>query len=745
VTVLRLFKGLPLVALVLSGFALRAAEMPLRDWEFSRDGTNWTAVTVPHDWAIAGPFDLTIDAQQVVVREDGEKVASLRVGRTGALPWIGCGFYRRTVELPDGAKDAELRFDAVMANAEVFSDGARIGGWKFGYAPFTVKLPVRRRQLVEVRAENLPLSSRWYPGAGIIRPVVLRIDPTCRPEEVFVRTERLADGKAYLRVTSPLGDRSFTVDAPKLWTPETPHLYTLEPEGIRYGIRTVGWTNGVFTLNGARRDFRGVCLHHDLGPLGAAFDATAFRRQVRLLKEIGCDAIRTAHNIPSSAQLEICDEMGMMVMAESVDEWKGVKCENGYHRLFDDWWKRDFAALVETHRNHPSVVMWSIGNEIPDQTTARGTRISAEIQDFIHGLDPTRPVTQGHSSMPKAIEAGGVAVMDVPGVTYRLPFYEALHRASRYGGVLGAETASTVSSRGDYVFPDEPLKNKAHASGISSSYDLECCAWSNLPDDDWAMQEDNGWTLGEFVWTGFDYLGEPTPHNKGGSRSAYFGIYDLAGLPKDRAYLYRAHWRKDAPTLHVLPHWTWPERVGKKVPVYVYTSYPSAELFVNGVSQGRKAFDRSSRLDRFRLRWRDVVYAPGELRVVAYDAAGRVADTRTVRTAGAPARLKLTVEPTTSPTDTLRFVRVDVVDAAGTVCPWADDRLSFAVTGGRYVCACNGDPRDLDSFSGPSMKAFHGSLVVTVAPGEKEPTVLTVTAAGLPPVRCETMMREVAQ
>jgi len=248
--------------------------------------------------------------------------------------------------------------------------------------------------------------------------------------------------------------------------------------------------------------------------------------------------------------------------------------------------------------------------------------------------------------------------MDVPGVTYRLPFYEALHWASRYGGVLGAETASTVSSRGDYVFPDEPLKNKAHASGVSSSYDLECCAWSNLPDDDWAMQEDNGWTLGEFVWTGFDYLGELTPHNKGGSRSAYFGIYDLAGLPKDRAYLYRAHWRKDAPTLHVLPHWTW---------------------------------------------------------------------------------------PATSPSDTLRFVRVDVVDVAGTVCPWADDRLSFAVTGGRYVCACNGNPRDLDSFSGPSMKVFHGSLVVTVAPGETGPTVLTVTAAGLLPVRYETMMEEVAQ
>ena len=721
--------GLSLAAVARAG---NPSQMQLCDWEFSRDGTNWTSVTVPHDWAIAGPFDMSIDAQHVAVTEDGEKTVMQRVGRTGALPWIGRGFYRRTVELPDGVSSAELRFGAVMSHSEVFSDGVLIGGHSYGYAPFTVRLPVRPRQLVEVRVENLPQSSRWYPGAGIIRPVVLRTDVVCRPEEVFVRTERIEGGRAYVRVTTPRGERSFAVENPKLWTPETPHLYTLEPEGVRYGIRTVSWQDGVFRLNGERRNFRGVCLHHDLGPLGAAFDETAFRRQVRLLKEIGCDAIRTSHNIPSTEQLAICDEMGMMVMAESFDEWEVVKCENGYHHEFARCWRDDLTALVTSCRSHPSVVMWSIGNEIRDQATARGTELSRELQDFIHGLDPTRPVTQGHSQMPVAIEMGGIAVMDIPGVTYRLPFYEAIRRASRWGGVLGAETSSTVSSRGDYVFPDEPRKMATHAPGISSSYDIECCAWSNLPDDDWAMQEDHDWVLGEFVWTGFDYLGEPTPHNQSGSRSSYFGIYDMAGLPKDRAFLYRSHWRKDVPTLHVLPHWTWPERIGQKVPVYVYTSYPSTELFVNGVSQGRRTFDPSSRLDRFRLRWRDVVYEPGELKVVAYDAAGRAAETRVLRTAGAPKGVRLEVEPLSSPNDTLRFVRVQVVDGQGVPCPRADNRLSFSVGGGgRYVCACNGSPRDLDPFAGTSLRVYNGQLVVTVAPGDSAPCVLTVSGDGL--------------
>ena len=700
--------------------AAHGSETQLKDWEFSHDRTAWTRVRVPHDWAIGEPFDEKADAQEVIVKEDGEKEARLRIGRTGALPWIGKGFYRRSVEIPAGTKTAELWFDGAMANAEVFADGEKVGERRNGYAPFVVPLPTGRTNvLVEVRLTTVRESSRWYPGAGLIRPVTLRIDPKSRIEDVFVRTERIADGKAYLRVTTPAGERTFTVDDPKLWTPETPHLYTLEPEGIRYGIRTLEWTNGVFRLNGVVRKFKGVCLHHDLGPVGAAFNKAAFRRQVRLLKEIGCDSIRTSHNIPSSEQMDICDEMGMMVMAESFDEWREEKCANGYHTVFDAWWRKDLETLVRFHRNHPSIVMWSIGNEITDQRTADGTRLTREMIALLHRFDPSRPVTQGHSWMPMAIDAGGVQEMDIPGVTYRLPFYGALHKASKYGGVLGAETASTVSSRGFYAFPDEPGDWVLHRPNQSSSYDLEYCPWSNLPDDDWAVQDDNPWTMGEFVWTGFDYLGEPAPYDDARSRSAYFGIYDLAGLPKDRAYLYRARWRTDAPTLHILPHWTWPERVGQKTPVYVYTSYPEAELFVNGKSQGRKTFDRSSRLDRYRLRWRDVIYEPGELKVVAYDKSGREAETKVVRTVGEPAAVHLTADRTRlSGEDDLAFVTVDIVDAKGEICPRAANRVNFRVMGaGRFRASENGDPTNMETLSVPTRRAFNGRLVAVVEAG----------------------------
>ncbi len=730
-----LVSGILLVFSSLMAPHVSAKDVVLNDgWSFSRDGQTWHEVTLPHDWAIGEDFDETIDAQDVTVKEDGEKTARRRIGRTGALPWIGEGWYRRTIKIPDGVRAAELWFDGAMSNPEVFVDGKKKGEHKYGYSPFVVPLPNRSCE-VKVHLTCLPQSSRWYPGGGLIRPVTLRLDPTNRLEDVFIRTERLANGKAYMRVTTPKGERTFVVENPKLWTPETPHLYTLEPEGIRYGIRTIGWTNGVFTLNGVARKFKGVCLHHDLGSVGAAFNPAAFRRQVRLLKEIGCDAIRTAHNIPSSEQMDICDEMGMMVMAESFDEWSMAKCANGYHTVFDAWWRKDLEALIRFHRNHPSIVMWSIGNEITDQREAIGTKFSKEMIALCHRLDPTRPVTQGHSWMPQAIEAGGVQEMDIPGVTYRLPFYGALKKASKYGGVLGAETASTVSSRGFYAFPDEPGKWVLHTPNQSSSYDVECCPWSNLPDDDWAVQDDNAWTLGEFVWTGFDYLGEPAPYDDARSRSSYFGMYDLAGLPKDRAFLYRARWRTDVPTLHVLPHWTWPDRVGKVTPVYVYTSYPSAELFVNGKSQGRRTFDKTSRLDRYRLRWRSVVYEPGELKVVAYDKKGRATETKIVRTAGKPHHLVLTADRTKlAGKRDLAFVTVDVVDKDGELCPHADARVTFTVLGaGRYHSACNGDATDFDAFSKPSMRAFNGRLVAVLAGSDQTgDIVLTANAKDLP-------------
>lgn len=650
-------------------------------------------VRVPHDWAIVGPFDREIDKQVVCIVENGETKATEKTGRTGSLPWIGEGAYELDFDVPT-ADWVRLVFEGAMSEPQVFLDGRKIGEWKYGYTPFEVMLPAgtKGRHRLTVRLVNLPESSRWYPGAGLYRPVWLEWGSESERTPVCRRMTRMIDYRA--------------------------------------------------------NKFRGVCLHHDLGPLGAAFNQAAYRRRLRLLKEMGVNAIRTAHNIPAPSELDICDAEGVMVMAESFDAWEKAKVRNGYNRFFAEWWKRDLERLVVAGRDHPSVVMWSIGNEIPDQVTTRGAQLTREMQAFVHSLDndPRRLVTQGASWVPQAIESGVIAAMEVPALTYRLGGYEACRAANVSGVMLGAETSSTVSSRGIYHFPDEPGKMLMHPDGQSSSYDVEYCDWSNLPDDDFAMQDDHDWTLGEFVWTGFDYLGEPTPYDTyWPSRSSYFGIFDLAGLPKDRYWFYRAHWNKSSPTLHILPHWTWPGREGKVTPVYVYTSYPSAELFVNGVSQGRRTFDKSSRLDRYRLRWRNVVYAPGELKVVAYDAAGHAAETRSVRTSGVPKRLVLEQEPDCNLPDdvtpALAFVRVTVTDEEGNPCPTATVPLAFDVTGGwRFKCVCNGDPTSLESFVKPQMSTFSGALVVTLErrPGERSPGLLTVRGEGV-----ETAKRDI--
>ena len=448
------------------------------------------------------------------------------------------------------------------------------------------------------------------------------------------------------------------------------------------------------------------------------------------MKEMGCDAIRTAHNMPSTMQMDVCDSMGVMVMAESFDMWLYPKCKNGYARFFKEWSDRDITNLILNHRNHPSIIMWSIGNEIPEQWSDEGRQLCEHLQSLCHKLDPTRPVTQGVD------KPGLLKVIDVPGLNYRLHKYDSTFKQLPQGFMLGSETASTVSSRGVYKFPVVATNDTTYTDGQCNGYDTESCPWSNLPDDDWAMQEDRKWTIGEFVWTGFDYLGEPSPYNEyWPSRSSYFGICDLAGLPKDRYWLYRSHWRKDAPTLHLVPHWTWPGREGEVTPVYCYTSYPEAELFVNGKSQGRKTHDKKSRLDRFRLRWNDVVYEPGELKVVAYDAKGRAADTLTVKTAGAPARLELKADrqEISSKGHDLSFVTVTMVDKDGTPCLTANNELAFNVEGaGAFRAVCNGDATSLVTFNSRQMPLFNGQLVVIVEGLKPGTATLTVSCDGLP-------------
>ena len=740
---MRIKKTMMLAAVVAAVAAEAAQVIKLSDgWEFRRAGGVWERVTVPHDWAIAGPFDKEIDKQVVAIVENGEKKAGEKTGRTGSLPFIGEGEYRRTVTIPSGTGYASLVFDGVMSEPEVFCDGVKVGEWKSGYNAFEVELPTKAGEhQILVKAKNRAESSRWYPGAGIIRPVKLVLGNAVGVKTwgsaiwspdlktVKVKTEcRGAVGRIAHRVL--LGDREVAASETgtltgdfEPWSPENPRLYTLVTEVYakdgtladrkeeRFGVRTLKYGDGKFLLNGTARKFKGVCLHHDLGPLGAAFDKDAFRRQMTLLKEMGCDSLRTSHNMPGEEQLEVCDELGIMVMTESFDSWQLAKVKNGYNLFFDDWWKKDVRNLVEKCRNHPSVVMWSIGNEVYEQNTDAGAALSRALQEECHKYDPdpNRKVTQGLSWMPNAIKNGLNAVMEIPAVTYRLPFYEAMYKDTKTGIVLGAETASTVSSRGEYFFPVVPTNCPSHANLQCTSYDVEWTPWSNLPDDDWATQDDHPWTIGEFVWTGFDYLGEPYPYDTAWpSRSAYFGILDLAGIPKDRYWLYRSRWNETSHTLHLVPHWTFPGREGQVTPVYCYTDFDEAELFVNGKSQGRIRKNPKSRLDRYRLRWNDVVYQPGELKVVAYDRNGAAALTETVRTAGAPA--KVTLEKRRF--GKLLFVTAKIVDANGTLCPDAADNLSVSCGRGlRFKAICNGDATSLESFVEPHMKAFHGQLV----------------------------------
>ncbi len=685
--------------------ATRAATTrPLGDgWTFSRDGADWTPVRVPHDWAIQGPFDKQHDIQVVAIKEDGEKKANEKTGRTGALPWIGRGIYRRTVELPADVTRAALVFSGAMSEPEIFWDGEKAGEWKWGYTSFKVDLPrpTPGAHELEVRLTNRPESSRWYPGAGLYRPVYLVLNADDAEAAVFARPEKRAA-------------------LPKIEVSE----------------------KGFF-VNGERVTFKGVCLHHDLGSIGAEWNASAFRRQVRLLKEIGVNAIRTSHNQPNPELLDICDEEGIYVMAESFDAWRRVKVKNGYNLWYDAWWKRDLAQLVKVCRDHPCVVMYSLGNEIWESVCPEGPAMLREMQDYLHALDPSRPCTLGNNRPLYAGKIGTQAVQDIAGANYHIYEYEATRPYARHGVILGTETASAISTRGFYRFPDvvRKYRDAPDGDGCVSSYDTDEIDWSNLADDDFAAQEDWDWALGQFVWTGFDYLGEPSPYNLyWPSRSSYFGIYDLAGLPKDRAALYRSVWRPDVRTLHILPHWTWPGRAGETTPVYVYTDAPEAELFVNGVSQGRRAKDRASRLDRYRLRWREVKYEPGELKAVAFYPDGTTR-TAVVRTAGAPAALRLAIDrpriglANADGTRELAYVTVEVVDAAGTVCPDAALPLSFAVTGGaaRFKAACNGDPTSLEVFTEPHMTTFHGALVVTLAAEKEGAATLTVTADGLPP------------
>lgn len=767
------------------------------------DDSGWESVSVPHDWAITGPFSIENDLQNVQVVQNMETKASLKTGRTGGLPYVGVGWYRTEFNVPEGMK-AELLFDGAMSEARVYVNGHEVCFWPYGYSPFhcdvTPYLNKSGSNVLAVRLENLPFSSRWYPGAGLYRNVHLICTSAKAHIPVwgtFVSTPSVhkdmasvslgislisdkenIDIEYYTDIISPEGEKvasrrsvalyhngdshvqKFLVKEPKLWSPEHPYLYKaltrILVDGVvtdeyetRFGIRSIEFIpEKGFYLNGGHRKFKGVCNHHDLGPLGAAVSVPALRHQLTMLKDMGCDAVRTSHNMPAPELVSLCDEMGLMMMVEPFDEWDDAKCQNGYHRYFDEWAERDMISMLHAFRNSPSVIMWSIGNEVPSQCTADGYKTAAFLQSICHREDPTRPVTCGMDQVNCVLSNGFAAQLDIPGINYRTFRYKDCYEQLPQGLVLGSETASTVSSRGTYHFPVEKAFSVKHEDHQSSGYDMEACNWSNIPDVDLALAEDYPWTLGQFVWTGFDYLGEPSPYDTDAwpNHSSMFGIIDLASIPKDRYWLYRSVWNTESPTLHIVPHWTWPGREGKVTPVYVYTSWPEAELFVNGISQGRRSklspsapcegLQDEAVEGRYRLMWNDVVYQKGEIRVVAYDAEGNVAASESVRTAGKPYALRLECDRSSIARDgeDLAYVTVSVTDKDGNIVP-SDTREVFAsVSGaGEFRAIANGDPCSLELFHLPHMHLFAGKLTVIVRSKANAdgPILLKVNAKGL--------------
>ena len=777
-----------------------------KGWKFSREDNpefsesayndaHWQSVTVPHDWAIYGPFDMENDIQRTAIKQDGQKAAIEHTGRTGGLPFVGVGWYRTTFDVSTLTNDKEVfvQFDGAMSNPEVYVNGQKAGEWHNGYNTFFLNITPyvkAKNNTLAVRLNNLTQMSRWYPGAGLYRNVhIITKNKTHIPiwgiqittpevtnnfAKVVVNTEFVAAKKEAIaaettifnqrgekvahssnQATAYTTDKITTelyIDKPLLWDIGKPNLYKavtklyengqLKDEvSTTFGVRTIELKpNDGLYLNGRKIKIQGVCMHHDLGALGAAVNESAIRRQIRTMQDMGTNAIRTSHNMPAPEYVRAADELGMLLAVESFDEWAIAKVENGYHLYFKEWAEKDLTNLVKHYRNNPSVLMWFIGNEVEEQSAESGSQVAYYLQSIVQKLDPTRPVSNGMDRPQDILRNNMAATMQLAGFNYRPFKYREAYKKLPQRLFLGSETASTVSSRGVYKFPVVRKSMAKYDDMQSSSYDVEHCGWSNLPEDDWIHQEDLPYMIGEFIWTGFDYLGEPTPYYvEWPSHSSYFGAVDLAGLPKDRFYLYRSHWNKEAETLHILPHWNWEGREGETTPIFVYTNYPSAELFINGKSQGKRYKDLSIKLEeeeedgnpedlerqkRYRLMWMDTKYEAGVVKVVAYDNNGKAVAEKEIRTAGKPYALRLTTHKETafSPNGKdLAYITVEAVDKDGNLCPNVNDLVTFSVKGvGSYRAAANGDPTCTDVFHLPKMHLFNGKLVVIVQSGEEK-------------------------
>lgn len=773
-----------LLSLSTSASGMRRESVLKDGWEFTKvndDGKKqWSNVRIPHDWAIYGPFDRSNDLQVVAVEQNGETEKTVKTGRTGGLPYVGKGEYRTTFTVDSVVgKSHTLLFDGAMSNAHVKVNGKEVGFWAYGYNSFYLNIDdavTAGENQLEVSLENYPESSRWYPGAGLYRNVHListnkihvpvwgtcvttpvvgdgyasvniktMVEGLAKGDKVVVKTDiKDMDGTVVATVSSTHTSsanqpesQNLLLNVPQLWSPENPYIYTAvtsiindgkveDTYNTRFGVRKLEYIpEKGFFLNGKPTKFRGVCNHHDLGPLGAAVNKSALRHQLELLKDMGCNAIRTSHNMPAPELVELCDEMGFMMMLEPFDDWGfRPKCKNGYGSIFNEWAERDMVNMLHHYRNNPSIVMWSIGNEVPSQWGPDGIGELAMLRDICHREDPTRPVTCGMDQINAVLYNGFASALDIPGFNYKVDHYRKAYDILPQRLVLGSETSSTVSSRGVYKFPAELKAMAMYDDHQSSSYDTEYCYWSNVPDKDFAADDDLPYVIGQFVWTGFDYLGEPTPYDTDAwpNHSSMFGIIDLASIPKDRYYLYRSVWNKKDATLHVLPHWNWKGREGQVTPIFVYTSYPKAEIFINGKSQGMREKNDSTVLNRYRLMWNETVYEPGEVRVVAYDNDGNKADEKIMRTAGKPHHLVLAAnrQELDANGEDLAYITVQVADKEGNIVPTDNRKVRFKVEGaGEFLATANGDPTCLMPFQKPEMNLFSGALTSIVRSGKQ--------------------------
>lgn len=733
------------------------------------EDNEWDEVRVPHDWAIGEEFRSEYDANESTIKADGIEKPILHTGRTGALPSIGVGVYRKWLDLSDFSPENRLflELDGVMYESAVYLNCIRVGGCHYGYKSYCVELTDGVKEgenLLTIVATVRRDCSRWYTGGGIFRHVRLVEKPrecinyngvwirqlSASEEEahLYVEIDIEGEGEVSLTVVSPTGESVFegkTTEAglhirlqnPVLWDVDAPNLYTLkavygEDEcSVPFGVRRSEFRPEGYFLNGRKLKLNGVCMHHDLGSLGSAVNVAAIRRQLTILRGMGVNAIRTSHNPPAPELLDLCDEMGFLVLDEFFDEWYTGKVKNGYAKYYRDYAISDVVDIVRRDRNHPSIIMWSTGNEMLEQWHADAWKPTKALAEATRFADPTRPVTCGFNAIYDAERNNMYHYCDVIGTNYQPYIYETYHKRFPEKPIFGSETASCVSTRGLYRLPAEvEIPAKAYDDIAVSAYELVAPSWAYYAERELWYQRKCDYVAGEFMWTGFDYLGEPTPYyDKWPARSSQFGAIDLAGLPKNRYYCYKSAWA-DEGVLHIFPHWNWEE--GQQVPVHVFTNYPCAELFINGKSQGKRYLDPEDEIGAFRLRWEETVFEAGEVTAVAYLEDGKEAMRTTVKTAGRPHAIRLTAdrEVIDADGDDLVYITASIVDKDGTLCPTADNRLTFSVKGeGELLTTDAGDHRETEPFTRHDKRALSGMLVGCVR-STLEGGVVTVTCEG---------------